>query len=497
MKGNMICIRVDRQDIKYHILEIARLFYMEDEIVESEPPEGFQGVLIFGCLDWDQTTRQVFRLEITKGDMGSKTDLPFNSNASGPDEREEQKQFKWALKRAVYKGLSEVNNKDLPWGMLTGIRPSKIVYEMMEQGTKREEILKTLQQYYFVSENKTRILYDVAQTERKILNESETGSIGIYIGIPFCPTRCLYCSFTSNPIAKSIHLVEGYLAALKREISEVSGIIKDNGYKIESIYIGGGTPTSISPGQLADLLEYAERNLDLRNLKEYTLEAGRPDSINREKLKAVKNSRVNRISINPQTMNDETLALIGRSHTAADIINAFQLARSMKFDNINMDLIVGLPGENEEMFGNTLRQISELMPESLTVHTMAIKRASILKEDRDYYTLISAQEASRMIDMAYEFARSEGMHPYYLYRQKNMLGNLENIGYCKPGLESIYNIQTMEEKQSIIALGAGAITKVVYPEENRIERAFNVKNVEEYISRLDEMLDRKRKLLAK
>jgi coproporphyrinogen dehydrogenase HemZ len=256
-----------------------------------------------------------------------------------------------------------------------------------------------------------------------------------------------------------------------------------------------GTPTSLNSLQLKGLLDFIESKFEMRWLEEYTLEAGRPDSINEDKLGVIKESRVDRISINPQSMNDETLRLIGRNHTSEDVIKAFRLAKSLGFNNINMDVIIGLPGESKEMFCNTLKRIKELDPENLTVHTMAIKRASKLNEDKEKYKLISSADASEMVETAAAFADSIGMHPYYLYRQKNVLGNLENVGYCKPGTESVYNIQIMEEKQTIIALGAGAVTKVVYPKENRIERAFNVKDVEEYILRVKEMVERKRGLL--
>lgn len=379
--------------------------------------------------------------------------------------------------------------------MLTGIRPAKIVHEMMDKGYTEEQVASQLTGYYFVSREKASLLYSVAQKEKHILDNTMPEMVSVYIGIPFCTTRCLYCSFTSNPVKKYEHMVKSYIEALKKEISSVGSILDSKGLKIQSIYIGGGTPTSIDAVYLKELLYYIEKAFDLKYIEEYTLEAGRPDSITREKLEVIKRSRVDRISINPQTMNDEVLKKIGRLHTSKDIIDAFRLSRSIGFDNINMDVIAGLPGEVLVDFKHTLERIGELGPESITVHTMAIKRASRLNENKESYSLVSGNEVAQMVDAAFDYITGTGLEPYYLYRQKNMLGNLENIGYSKPGYECIYNIQIMEEKQTIIALGAGAITKVVFPHDNRIERAFNVKSVEEYISRIDEMIDRKEKLV--
>jgi coproporphyrinogen dehydrogenase HemZ len=434
--------------------------------------------------------------------------------------------IKKELARQVYIALSGYTGKKLPWGMLTGVRPAKIPYEMMEKGMATEGILSELQNYYFVSPKKASLAYKVAETEREILKRNTKDMISLYIGIPFCKTRCYYCSFTSNCIDKNAHLIDKYIDTLKKEIQITNeDIIKKEKLKIQAIYIGGGTPTSVSDEILSDLLYFIENTLDLHYLEEYTIEAGRPDTIDREKLVTIKNSKVSRISINPQTMNPETLKAIGRNHTPEELKEAFYLAREIGFDNINMDIIVGLPGEDLSMFEHTLKEIRKMNPENLTVHSLSIKRASKLKEDldilnnykdnkgimgnrysrdkkgsKDYVGILknkylsTDETANAMADMAYNYALSMGMHPYYLYRQKNIAGNLENVGYSKPGFEGIYNIQIMEERQTIVAFGAGAVTKVLYPEENRLERAFNVKNLEDYITRIDEMVERKKKL---
>ena len=442
------------------------------------------------------------------------------------------------LARQIYSILSKNTGKKMPWGMLTGVRPAKIPYEMMEKGMTEVEIISELQNYYFVSPKKASLAYTIAKTEKSILERNTRDMVSLYIGIPFCKSRCHYCSFTSNCIDKNAYLVRKYTDALKREIQMINeDILKREKLKIQTIYIGGGTPTSVSNEELADLLQFIENTLDLRNLEEYTLEAGRPDTIDREKLITIKNSKVSRISINPQTMNLETLKAIGRSHTPEEVKEAFYLARDIGINNINMDIIVGLPGETLSMFEHTLKEIRQMNPENLTVHALSIKRASKLREeldtldkhdkhknnshlkdvrlnknetDNENYAydkgnsecaniwesrlFVADETANAMVDMAYNYALSMGMNPYYMYRQKNIAGNLENVGYSKPGFECIYNIQIMEEKQTIIAFGAGAVTKVVYPEENRIERAFNVKNLENYITRIDEMIERKKNI---
>jgi len=493
----MIYVKLEEDLFKYEIQDLLKLFFpgvpvinMIGEVIHEDP----LGVFLI-C-------KVIKNGENSSVEIGIQT-KHFNKNAKVSIYNEDivkcsyevRRTVKREFKRQLYILLWEYTGKRQPWGMLTGIRPAKIVHEMINRGHKKEEIIQNLTDYYMVTNNKARLLYDVAVVEKKILDRTNPEMISLYIGIPFCPTRCLYCSFTSNPISRYGGVVKKYIDALKVEIEGISKIIRRKALKIQSIYIGGGTPTAIDNVFLKELLKNVEDYFDVSNVEEYTVEAGRPDSIDEEKLNTIKQSRANRISINPQTMNDETLKAIGRCHSSEDIVNAFNLARKLGFDNINMDVIVGLPGENIAMFENTMNQIEKLSPESLTVHSMAIKRASRLNENREKFELIDADEANKMIETAHEYAVKMGMHPYYLYRQKNITGNLENVGYCKQYCESIYNIQIMEEKQSIFALGAGAITKIIYPEENRIERAFNVKSVEEYISRIEEMIERKKALI--
>lgn len=405
-----------------------------------------------------------------------------------------KKELHEAFKCTLYTKLSAQLNKTLPWGYLTGVRPSKIAYTLLEKGADREQILEAFTKKHLASEKKAQLALQVAQTEKSILEKMDyKNGYSLYIGIPFCPTTCLYCSFTSYSLAAYQSKVQPYLEALLKEMKYVSEAMR--GRRLDTVYFGGGTPTTLSAGQLDMLLTALERLFDLSNCRELTVEAGRPDSITYEKLCVLKAHHVDRISINPQTMNQQTLDLIGRRHTVEQIEEAFALARKAGLDNINMDMILGLPGENKEMVQHTLEKIKALAPESLTVHSLAIKRAAALNIWREKYLDLQMDNSDEIVSMAADYAHQMGHQPYYMYRQKNMAGNFENVGYSKPGLECIYNILIMEEKQTIIAMGAGASTKIVF-DEGRIERVENVKDVTNYIQRIDEMIERKRKFFS-
>lgn len=412
-----------------------------------------------------------------------------------------KKELHEAFKCRLYTKLSAQLNKTLPWGYLTGVRPSKIAYTLLEKGADREQILEEFTKKHLVSEKKAQLALQVAQTEKSILEKMDyKNGYSLYIGIPFCPTTCLYCSFTSYSLAAYQSKVQPYLEALLKEMKYVSEAMR--GRRLDTVYFGGGTPTTLSAGQLDMLLTELERQFDLSACRELTVEAGRPDSITYEKLCVLKAHHVDRISINPQTMNQQTLDLIGRRHTVEQIEEAFALAGKAGLDNINMDMILGLPGENKEMVQHTLEKIKALAPESLTIHSLAIKRAAALNIWREKYLDLQMDNSDEIVSMAADYAHQMGHQPYYMYRQKNMAGNFENVGYSKPGLECIYNILIMEEKQTIIAMGAGASTKIVFQNETeggqagRIERIENVKDVTNYIQRIDEMIERKRKFFS-
>lgn len=402
----------------------------------------------------------------------------------------DHKAGKNCVKTALYELLCEVTGRTLPWGTLTGIRPTKIPMAFYDGGHSREEAAEHLRQIYKVSGEKIRLCTKVASNEKRILEGiDEERSFSLYVGIPFCPTICLYCSFSSYPLNVWAKEVDNYLEALFKEIRQVSRMVDKS--CLTTVYMGGGTPTSLNAEQMDRLLCTLEENFDLDIAREFTIEAGRPDSIDMDKLRVMKGHGIERISINPQTLNQKTLDVIGRRHSVEDVERAFAMARQVGFSNINMDLILGLPGENSEDVEKTLEGVRQLAPESMTVHSLAVKRASRLNQNLELYPPAPQEEVNRMIDMAWHEAEAMGMEPYYLYRQKNMAGNLENVGYAKTGKECLYNILIMEEKQSIVAVGAGGSSKILYPAENRIERVENVKSVKDYIERIDEMIERK------
>lgn len=390
------------------------------------------------------------------------------------------------IKLSAYEAAKKISNLPAPWGILTGIRPAKPILEMLENGVSEDEIRSILKNRYLVSDEKIELALLVAKAERGLVSKDDN-NISLYIGIPFCPTRCIYCSFVSHDAGRMIKYADEYTEKLCTEIACTGEIIKDLGMNVRSVYFGGGTPTALSPENLTKLFDAVQSSIDLTRCEEYTVEAGRPDTVTCEKLSAIKKGGIGRISINPQTTSDETLKIIGRNHTYKDFLDAFDLARSMGFDNINCDVIAGLPNEKPSDFEDTMKKISALSPENITVHTLYIKRASRLRSVWKYDT--SAEEISRMVETAQKMCRKTGYNPYYLYKQKSTLGNLENVGYAKPGRECIYNIDTMSDGSHVFALGAGAVTKIVLGK--RIERIFNFKNADDYINKFDEIIKRK------
>lgn len=482
----MIVVVLNEDRYAYDIHSLVKAFYPEQEVKVF--PEGEKdlrsdaGLPAFFVRFAPETVSAGYRIE-GEGETVRQAVL------SDPADRIAVKN---ELKRLLYGLLSEETKKELPWGTLTGIRPTKIAMQLMEQGKTPEEAGEYMRTTYLASEEKAELSVDIALREREILSGIHYDrGYSLYIGIPFCPTTCLYCSFTSFPICAWKKRVGEYLDALEREIDFVKEACRDK--VLDSVYIGGGTPTTLEPDQLDRLLGKVKASFDWTHVKEFTVEAGRADSITREKLRALKRHGVTRISVNPQTMNEKTLKLIGRQHTVAQVEEAFWLAREEGFDNINMDLILGLPGETEEDVAHTVRRVKELGPDSLTVHSLAVKRASRLSQwilENGISTLHNTDETMRI---AAAGAKELGMEPYYLYRQKNMSGNFENVGYARPGKAGIYNILIMEEKQSIVGCGAGTTSKRVYP-DGRIERCENVKDVASYMERIDEMIERKMKL---
>ncbi|MBR6665632.1 MAG: coproporphyrinogen dehydrogenase HemZ [Lachnospiraceae bacterium] len=482
----MLAVKLNLANYEYDVHSLVKAFYPEETVKVLTPETK------------EETAEAVLEeagsalLEIVLTEEGANITCAGNLhewNYADADVR-----FKDGFKKFLYRVLCKETAKELPWGNLTGIRPTKIAYGMLEEGKTDEEISEFLKEAHYVSDEKIDLSIDIAKRERELLSDIHyEGGYSLYIGIPFCPTTCLYCSFTSYPIAGYRKLVEDYVDCVIKEMDYVS---KKYAHKIlDSVYIGGGTPTTLEAEQLDRLITALKEKFNFSTVKEFTVEAGRADSITREKLEVIKKHQVDRISINPQTMKQETLQIIGRRHTVEQVVEAYRLAREIGFENINMDLILGLPGELEEDVQNTIDRVVELAPDSLTVHSLAIKRASKLSQwivENGVKTLRNTDETMKI---AAAGAKKLGMDPYYLYRQKNMSGNFENVGYAKPGKYGLYNILIMEEKQTIVALGAGSISKVVLP-DGRIERSDNVKDVALYIEKIDEMLDRKEKLFG-
>lgn len=433
----------------------------------------------------------VEKARISWGECGQ---LPSKEDKDG------RKLCKYRMNKALYKVLASLTGRSLDWGMLIGVRPTKMAMKKWKELLELQEVagaciedqvVDWMQDYYRVSPLKANLAMEIAKREDRLIQSLDlVNGYSLYIGIPFCKTRCSYCSFTAYALDEWRERIDEYLDALCKELEFVGQVSASHQKKLDTIYVGGGTPTSLSAVQLDRLLTCVETHFPYEYMQEITVEAGRPDSITREKLEVLRKHNVGRISINPQTMQDKTLKLIGREHTVQDIYDVYAVARELGFMNINMDLIIGLPGETVEDVEDTLQQVERLAPDSLTVHSLAMKRTSRL-------TLSGAgvqedHHMREMIELAADYAAKMELEPYYLYRQKNMAGNYENVGYAEVDKAGIYNILIMEEKQSIIAVGAGATTKIVLPrEKDNIIRIENVKDVNEYITRIDEMIERK------
>ena len=559
----MITVQLNEPNFEYDIHSLVKAFYPQhDVLVKAMPREEFPESVFHLVVNYDRKNHMIdFKFfehnqkETQEEDDAAKEETVAQDHenramkekmaldGSVQVDFEDRKKTKNELKQQLYYLLTVYAGKTLPWGTLTGIRPTKIPMELLEEGKSEGEIRSYMKETYLASDEKIELSLSVAKRELELLSRIDyENGCSLYVGIPFCPSTCLYCSFTSYPLAKWANRMDEYLDALEKEIAFTAEACKHK--VLNSVYIGGGTPTTLSAEQMDRLLTmigsyfgiadeqgrmiYADEHVneidvidEVQNpmdgagtenaltdadskmekarkqtqLLEFTVEAGRPDSITREKLEVIHRHNISRISINPQTMKEETLRLIGRQHTVQQTIDSFKLAREVGFDNINMDLIVGLPEETIEDVRETMRQLEELDPDNITVHSLAIKRAARLRMQKEQYENLHIENTAQTIDLTAECCHEMGLEPYYLYRQKNMAGNFENVGYAKPGKAGVYNILIMEEKQTIMALGAGATTKVVFEDGKRIERVGNVKDIINYLDRVDEMVERKRELL--
>lgn len=487
----MKVVKLSHPNYEYDVHSLVKAFYAEEQVTVITPETKPEKLA--------ELEPQV-AITITLSETGAQICVGEEVFSWEQASEEIKDGYKNGLKRFLYRALSKVTGQELPWGNLTGIRPTKIAYGMLDEGKDDAEILKFMEKSHYVSEEKALLGIDIAKRERDLLkNIHYEGGYSLYIGIPFCPTTCLYCSFTSYPIAAYRKQVDDYVDAVIKEMDYVSENFKDK--VLDTVYIGGGTPTTLEPEQLDRLITALKIKFDFSTVQEFTVEAGRADSITREKLEVLHRHRVGRISVNPQTMKQETLDIIGRKASVEQVLTAYSLAREVGFDNINMDLILGLPGELEEDVQRTIDKVVELAPDSLTVHSLAIKRASRLNQWIQENGVSMLHNTDETMKIAAAGAEKLGMKPYYLYRQKNMSGNFENTGYALPGKYGLYNILIMEEKQTIVACGAGATTKRVWTKPNpdgtyRIERCENVKDVANYIDRIDEMIERKQRLFS-
>lgn len=391
----------------------------------------------------------------------------------------------------LFNCFADITDYSPKWGIVTGIRPARLYSAVAKEFGSEESAKAFFKEKFYVSEEKISLCEETHLGEAKIINLSERDSFSLYISIPFCPTRCSYCSFVSHAIEKAEHLIPRYVEYLCREIKETATIAKSNNLKLKTIYMGGGTPTTLDANQLRKVLSLVNESFDLSHLLEFTVEAGRPDTITEEKLVALKECGVKRISINPQTMNDEVLRIIGRNHNSKQVVETFKLARKVGFDNINMDLIAGLPGDDFQSFKNTVEQLLELGPESITVHSLSMKRSSRMNVLGDFPEIEAGRIAEQMVTYARETLTANQIFPYYMYRQSKTVGNLENVGYSKRGKECLYNVFIMDETHTILACGASAVTKLREPDGDYIERIFNFKYPYEYINRFDELMQRK------
>ncbi|MBQ3132350.1 MAG: coproporphyrinogen dehydrogenase HemZ [Clostridia bacterium] len=486
----MVRIYTDHPEFLNDIADVIRLYlHMEEVVPAEENQRSGDEVFISAVMELGEDWRAVCRCVAPKGE----SEYVYVHPAVEGGELVQKRYLKRCLKIGVFRAMAKLFDGNLPWGSLTGIRPTRLLRELMEEKGEAEA-LRFMGEEFDVSPQKLALAKEIVDIQRPFMQDIGNGA-DVYIGIPFCRTRCLYCSFLSEVRTKKTDMA-AYIAALKKDIRLGATILRDSGYNIRSMYMGGGTPTVLTEDELKDVLEYAMEQYGGYG-REFTVEAGRPDTITKEKLKVIRSMGAGRISINPQTMCSRTLELVGRSHSPEEIVRAYNDARELGFDSINMDVIAGLPGESIQDVRHTLEEIKRLDPDNLTVHTLAIKRSSRLKGMLEEYSLPDADEAEAMVNAGMQAAEDMGMKPYYMYRQKYMRGNLENVGYAKPGTECMYNIDMMEETVSIMAHGAGAMTKRIFDGECRVERIPNPKDIATYIAKVDAVAEEKRSLYSK
>ena len=480
-------IYIDDHPFHYETENLVRLFFPNEKLttVSDIPNQPEMPYILTSMKINRQNATAYISADVCIGEFHRFSDVELDT-----DTEDFEKTAERTMAVCLYRLLCQYSGKEQPWGILTGVRPIKLFRRLAEKNG--EEYAKNyFQNELLVSNEKTELSALTEQYERKILSLSQPMSYSLYVSIPFCPTRCSYCSFVSQTVEKTKKLVQPYFELLCKELEFTATIAKEKGLKLESVYIGGGTPTTLNAEQLSVLIKTIQSKFDISSCREFTIEAGRPDTINEEKLYAIYNGGIDRISINPQTLNDKVLEVIGRKHTAQQTLDAYRLAKKIGFKHINMDIIAGLPTETTESFINTVDRLCELDPASITVHTLALKRSSRLTLNGKGVNTDSGSFAAEMLAYCEKKLTQCGYHPYYLYRQTRMEGNLENVGWSKDGFDGIYNVFVMDETHTILGCGAGAVTKLKVPASEELTRIFNYKYPYEYINGFEEMLNRK------
>lgn len=473
---------------------IGNLFFEETEILKVKD-EAADLIINFSLVENDFINVSA---DYKDQDGNSFTESYEKEFLQSPSEKEKFKQIKNAVAHVYLKLLQNWTGIIQKWGILTGIRPTKLLHRKLQEGIPQEIAHQQLKEDYLITDEKINLMQQIVDRQLAIVPDlySLQKEVSIYIGIPFCPTKCAYCTFPAYAINGRQGSVDSFLGGLHYEIKKIGEWLKAKGVRITTVYYGGGTPTSITAEEMDMLYEEMYTSFpEVEKIREITVEAGRPDTITSEKLEVLKKWKIDRISINPQSYTQETLKAIGRHHTVTETIDKYHLAREMGMNNINMDLIIGLPGEGIAEFTHSLAETEKLMPESLTVHTLSFKRASEMTRNKDKYKVAGREEVEQMMNLATEWTDSHGYVPYYLYRQKNILGNLENVGYAFPNQESIYNIMIMEEQQTIIGLGCGAASKFIDPETGKITQFANPKDPKTYNESFEAYTEEKIKIL--
>jgi oxygen-independent coproporphyrinogen-3 oxidase len=465
-------------DFHYELECILRMFRPQDRVEFSQNPDGEGDRVLVET--WAEGNSRSSRVSLFLGSFSGVLE-----ETSLPDRRETE----LSICRLLYRLLSQATGRAIQWGILTGIRPVKMVREMRGRGMTPEEIAQVLSEKYLVAPEKTDLCLLTDQVQQPVIAKALPHGYSLYVSIPFCPSRCSYCSFVSHSIEKTRRLIPEYLEKLQEELTYAGRIAKEMGLVLQSIYMGGGTPTVLEAEQLARLLDVINQSFDRSRCVEFTVEAGRPDTITREKLAALIGGGVDRISVNPQTLNDQVLRAVGRKHTAEQFFQAFECAKSFAFTAVNVDLIAGLPGDTVDSFHTTLDRIIDLEPENITVHSLTMKRAADMIGEKNLH-LNGFSPAGEMVNYSQKALAAKGYLPYYLYRQKSTVDSLENVGFSKGNTPCFYNVFIMDETHTILSAGGGGVTKVVLP-GNRIERIFNYKYPYEYISRFQNILERK------